>query len=360
MVFNMLHRLSLSQVRRETADAVSLVFDIPKALAGRFAFTPGQYLTLEAEIEGERVRRSYSICSGLDDGEIRVAVKQVEGGRFSTFANRSLIAGCILGVMQPRGRFIVPPTPKSGRVFLAVAAGSGITPVLSIARTVLAREPDSRIVLVCGNRKRQDILFRSQIDKLAEDFAPRLLVRHVLSREPDRAGLLQGRIDGGKLAAILGECATPISAIDHALLCGPPEMVAHLSASLHAAGLAPSNIHAESFHAVAAPVIVSPGALQEADDSTRPIEILLGGRSFVIGARPAETIVDAARRTGIKVPYSCGGGTCGSCVAKVVDGIADTVPDAVLEPWEREAGLVLTCQSRPGPDGVVVDYDAAF
>ncbi|CAI2934752.1 2Fe-2S iron-sulfur cluster-binding protein [Aminobacter niigataensis] len=360
MVANMLHRLTLSQVRRETADAVSLVFDIPKALAGRFVFTPGQYLTLEAEIEGERVRRSYSICSGLDDGEIRVAVKEVEGGRFSSFANRSLTAGGILGVMEPRGRFIVPPARKKGRVFLAVVVGSGITPVLSIARTVLAREPDSQFVLVCGNRKQRDILFRSQIDKLAKDFAPRLLVRHVLSREPDRAGLLQGRIDGGKLAAILGECAVPISAIDHALLCGPPEMVAHLSASLHAAGLAPSKIHAESFHAAAAPVKASPNASQEAEDSSRQIEIRLGGRSFVISARPAETIVDAARRTGVKVPYSCGGGTCGSCVAKIVDGSADTVPDAVLEPWEREAGLVLTCQSRPGTGGVVVDYDAAF
>lgn len=360
MAVDMLHRLTLSQVRRETADAVSLVFDIPKALAGRFAFTPGQYLTLEAEIDGEPVRRSYSICSGLDDGEIRVAVKRIEGGRFSTFANRGLEAGSILGVAQPRGRFIVPPARKNDRVFLAVVVGSGITPVLSIARTVLAREPHSQFVLVCGNRRKQDILFRSQIDKLAEDFAPRLAVRHVLSREPVGAGLLEGRIDGGKLAAVLGECAMPISAIDHALLCGPPEMVSHLSAALHVAGLSPGSIHAESFHAVVAPVSASPGRAQEADEPPRQIEIRLDGRSFVIDARPAETIVDAARRSGIKVPYSCGGGTCGSCVAKLVDGFADTISQAALEPWEREAGFVLTCQSRPGPDGVVVDYDSAF
>ncbi len=359
MVVNMLHGLTLSQVRRETADAVSLVFDIPEALAGRFAFTPGQYLTLEAEIDGERVRRSYSICSGLDDGEMRVAVKQVKGGRFSTFANRSLTAGDILGVAEPRGRFIVPTAQKSGRVLLAVAVGSGITPVLSIARTVLAREPDSRLVLVCGNRKQQDILFRNQIDKLAKDFSPRLLVRHVLSREPGGAELFRGRVNGDKLAAILDECAVPGSSIDHALLCGPPEMVTHLGMALQAEGMASGRILTESFHAAAARLELRDD-LAERDLPTRMVEIRLGGRSTTIDVRTSETIVDAARRCGVEVPYACGGGTCCSCVAKVIEGAVNTASDAALEPWEREAGFVLTCQSRPAEDHLVVDYDGVF
>ncbi|RWB93047.1 MULTISPECIES: 2Fe-2S iron-sulfur cluster-binding protein [unclassified Mesorhizobium] len=355
----MLHRLTVSEIRRETPDAVSIVFDIPQGLKARFVFQPGQYLTLEAEVNGERVRRAYSICSGVDDGEIRVAVKEIDGGRFSSFVNRLLQAGNVIGVMEPRGRFVLPPAPKAGRIVLAAVAGSGITPVLSIASTVLARESHSRLLLVCGNKRRQDILFRTQIAKLEQDFSPRLLVRHILSREHGGPGFGQGRIDGDTLTSILGELNMPMSVIDRALLCGPPEMVANLSAAFQRQGLASDKILAEFFRPAAArsePRDILP----EADTSTRHVEIRLGGRSIVIDARPGETVVDAARRSGLAVPYSCGRGTCCSCVARVVEGDVETESDAALEEWEREAGFVLTCQSRPAGDRLVVDYDAAF
>ncbi|WP_292243029.1 2Fe-2S iron-sulfur cluster-binding protein [Mesorhizobium sp.] len=354
----MLHQLTVSQVRRQTPDAVSIVFDIPQGLAARFAFTPGQYLTLEAEIGGERVRRAYSICSGLDEGEIRVAVKEIEGGRFSSFANRCLQAGDVLGVMEPRGRFVLPPAPKEGRIVLAAVAGSGITPVLSIASTVLAREPHSRLLLVCGNKRRQDMLFRTQIAKLEQDFSPRLLVRRLLSRENGGPGFGQGRVDGDTLTSILGELDMPVSMVDHALLCGPAEMVANLSAALQRQGLDSGKILAESFRSAAAAKSEPQDILPDA--STRHVEIRLGGRSTIIDARPGETVVDAARRSGLEVPYSCGGGTCCSCVARIIEGGVETQSDAALEAWERDAGFVLTCQSRPAGDRLVVDYDAAF
>ncbi|MER9877258.1 2Fe-2S iron-sulfur cluster-binding protein [Mesorhizobium sp. M0195] len=353
----MLHQLTVSQIRRETPDAVSIVFDIPRGLAARFAFKPGQYLTLQAEVSGEYVRRCYSICSGLDEGEIRVAVKEIEGGRFSSFINRCLQAGDALGVMEPRGRFFLPPPPRTGRIVLAAVAGSGITPVLSIASTVLAREPDSRLLLVYGNKRRQDILFRTQIAKLEREFSPRLLVRYLLSRENGGQGFRQGRVDDNTLATILNELDMPVAVVDSALLCGPPEMAANLSAALQRQGLAPDKILDESFGPAAArsePRDIFPNA------STTHLEIRLGGRSIVIDARPGETVVDAARRTGLEVPYSCGGGTCCSCIARIIEGAVETQSGAALEAWERDAGFVLTCQSRPAGDRLVVDYDAAF
>ncbi|MER9972191.1 2Fe-2S iron-sulfur cluster-binding protein [Mesorhizobium sp. M0060] len=327
-----------------------MVVDIPQGLAPRFAFKPGQYLTLQAEIGGERVRRAYSICSGLDDGEIRLAVKEIKSGRFSCFVNRWLQAGDVLGVMEPRGRFVLPPTPKRGHVLLAVVVGSGITPVLSIAKTVLAREQRSRLVLVCGNKRQQDILFRTHIAELEQDFSPSLLVRHLLSRENGGPGFGQGRIDGDALTSILRELDMSVSGVDHALLCGPPEMVANLSATLQRQGLALDKVLAESFRPAAASR--SQHILPHA--STRPIEIKLGGRNTVIDARPGETIADAARRSGLEIPYSCGGGTCCSCVARIIEGGVETQSDAALEASERGAGFVLTCQSRPAGDRLVV------
>ncbi|WP_287306908.1 2Fe-2S iron-sulfur cluster-binding protein [Mesorhizobium sp.] len=350
----MLHRLTVSEIRRETPDAVSIVFDIPQGLKPRFIFRPGQYLTLEAELNGERVRRAYSICSGVDDGEMRVAVKEIDGGRFSSFVNRCLQAGDVIGVMEPKGRFVLPPAPRAGRIVLAAVAGSGITPVLSIASTVLAREPHSRLLLVCGNKRRQDILFRTKIAKLEQDLSPRLLVRHFLSRENGGPGFRQGRVDGDTLTSFLGELNMPVAAVDHALLCGPPEMVTNLGGALQRHGLACDKMLTESFAAASRP---GPrDILPEPDTSTRHVEIRLGGRSIVIYARPGETVVDAACRTGVEVPFSCGAGTCCSCVARIIEGEVET-ESAALEAWEREAGFVLTCQSRPTGDRLIVDYD---
>ncbi|MER9895509.1 2Fe-2S iron-sulfur cluster-binding protein [Mesorhizobium sp. M0119] len=355
----MLHQLTVSQIRRETANAVSLVFDIPQGLAARFAFTPGQYLTLEAAIHGEQLRRPYSICSGLDDHEIRVAVKEVAGGRFSSFINRDLKVGDVLGVMEPKGRFGLAPVPESGRIILAVVAGSGVTPIFSIARTVLAREPRSQFLLVCANRRREDIIFGAEIERLKQFYSPRLIVHHVFSREYSELEQFRGRVDGEMLAAILKEAGVPGSVINDALLCGPPEMMVQLSAALQAMGVAPTRILTEVF-SVAAAKLEPCDLWPEGDAVTRQVEIRLGGRGTSIDVRPGETIVGAARRSGVEVPYSCGGGTCCSCVAKIVAGSVEAPPASALEPWEREAGFVLTCQSRPASDRLVVDYDAAF
>ncbi|RWD51772.1 MAG: 2Fe-2S iron-sulfur cluster binding domain-containing protein [Mesorhizobium sp.] len=356
----MFHQLTVSQIRRETANAVSLVFDIPQALALRFAFTPGQYLTLEATIHGERLRRPYSICSGLDDGEIRVAVKEVAGGRFSSFINRTLQLGDVLGVMEPKGRFGVASVPKSGRIILGVVAGSGITPIFSIARTVLAREPHSQFLLVCGNRQRKDVILGAQIERLRRVYSPRLIVHHVFSREYSELEKFRGRIDGYKLAAILNDAGVPASIIDHALLCGPPDMMVQQSAALQTMGLAPDRILAETFSVAADTKLETNDLSPEENATTRRVDIRLGGRSTSIDVRSGETIANAARRSGVDVPYSCGAGTCCSCVAKIVAGSVEAAPATTLETWEREAGLVLTCQSRPTSDGLVVDYDAAF
>jgi len=364
------HRLTVKDVRRETPDAVSIAFEVPDDLAGRFAFRHGQYLTLEAEIGGERLRRSYSICSGLDDGEIRVAVKKVDGGRFSAFANEALKAGATIDVMVPMGRFTVPLDPEAERTYLAVAAGSGITPVLSIVKTVLAREPKSECVLVYGNRTQGDILFREALDDLKDRFLSRLSVHHVLSREHGDVELLNGRIDGDKIAAIAGR-AVGIGEIDHAFLCGPWGLVDDVRRRLTAEGLAPERIHAELFTpadgAPATRTTVAAGGAARAEVATAgtvpsaagaAAEIVLNGRRTPVAVAAGETIVEAAQRAGLDVPYSCKGGMCCTCRAKVVEGAVDMAVNYSLEPWELAAGFVLTCQSRPVGGKVVVDYDA--
>lgn len=365
------HRLTVKDVRRETPDAVSIAFDVPAELSERFSFRQGQYLTLEAEVGGERVRRSYSICSGLDDGEIRVAVKKVDGGRFSAFANEALKAGETIDVMVPMGRFTVALDPEAERTYLAVAAGSGITPVLSIAKTVLARETKSRLILVYGNRTQGDILFREALEDLKDRFLARLSVHHVLSREHGDVDLLNGRIDGDKIAAIAGR-AVGIGEIDHVFLCGPWGLVDDVRRRLTAEGLAPERIHAELFTPAdgapatrttvaaggAASRTEAPAGADAAASRGAAAEIVLNGRRTPVAVAAGETIVDAARRAGLDVPYSCKGGMCCTCRAKVVEGAVDMAVNYSLEPWELEAGFVLTCQSRPVGGKVVVDYDA--
>jgi ring-1,2-phenylacetyl-CoA epoxidase subunit PaaE len=355
------HTLTVREVRRETPEAVSIAFDVPPALRDEYRFAPGQHVTLRARIGGEECRRSYSICSGLDDGELRVAVKTVAGGRFSTFANRELRPGDPLDVMTPTGRFTVPLDPAAARTYLAVAAGSGITPILSITRSVLAREPGSRVVLLYGNRTTGSILFKGELEDLKDRHLDRLTVLHVLSRETQDVPLLSGRIDAGKLDTVL-ERVLPAASIDHAFLCGPYGLIEAAGTALEAHGLPPERVHVELFTPAddaRRPAGALAGTRPTGTDPTAEAELVLGGRRHLLGLLPGETIVEAAHRAGIEAPYSCKGGMCCTCRARLVEGEVRMATNYSLEPWELAAGFVLTCQSRAVSGRVVVDYDAA-
>src|SRR6201747_2966806 len=240
------HRLAVNDLRREAADAVSMTFAIPSDLAGDYSFVPGQYLTLRTTMDGEEVRRSYSICSGPDDGELRIAVKKVDGGAFSNWAADELKAGDEIDVMTPTGRFGVAHAPDEQRVFVGFAAGSGITPILSIVKGVLARETNSRFFLFYGNRTTEGILFREALEELKDRFIERLSVFHVISGEEQDIPILHGRLDGEKVRVLLRSLA-PASSVDHVFICGPTGLSEDIEATCREIGIAEDRIHVERF-----------------------------------------------------------------------------------------------------------------
>ncbi|WP_449234174.1 1,2-phenylacetyl-CoA epoxidase subunit PaaE [Azospirillum doebereinerae] len=355
------HPLTIRECRRETADTVSILFDVPPDLAERYRFLQGQHLTLRTAIGGEEVRRSYSICSGVDEGELRVAVKRVEGGLFSTHANQALAPGAVVDVMTPMGRFHTPLDPAAAKTYAAFAAGSGITPILSILKSVLVREPLSRFLLVYGNRSVSSIIFREELEDLKNRYMGRLSVHHVLSREPEEAGLLSGRIG----AALVRElCAGPLNpgTLDAVFLCGPQPMVEEVRDALEASGTPPDRIHLELFGTVGSQRPAPPDQAitggTPADAATVAV-IQDGQRKEFALAYDGESILDAAHRHGADLPYSCKSGVCCTCRAKLREGKVAMAENYSLEPWEVEAGYVLTCQSRPLTERVVIDFDAA-
>jgi len=348
------HTLTVSDVRRETADAVSLAFVVPEGLRKAYRYTPGQYLTLRATIDGEDVRRSYSICSGLDDGELRVVVKRLAGGAFSNWVNEHLRAGDTLSVMTPDGRFGVPVEAGSARTLVAFAAGSGITPVMAILKTVLRREA-GRFFLFYGNRSVADIIFREQLEDLKDRHIARLSVFHVLSREQQDIAMLNGHLDAEKVKVLM-RSVVPVAGLDQAFVCGPQPMIEGLAAVLPELGMARERVHVERFTPGVGgrprPIIVAsmvpPKAIATA---------ISEGARFDFPVAEGEAIIDAAIRAGRSLPYSCKGGMCCTCRAKLVEGRVEMAVNYSLEPWEMQAGYVLTCQSRPLTERVVVDYD---
>src|SRR3989441_10814840 len=240
------HRIAISDLRRESADAVSLTFAIPEALADDYRFAPGQYLTLRTTMDGEEVRRSYSICSGLDEGELRIAVKKVDGGAFSNWAADDLKNGDELDVMTPTGRFGIAHAPDTARVYVGFAAGSGITPILSIVKGVLAREPNSRFFLFYGNRSTGGMLFRETLEELKDRFLQRLSVFHVISGEEQDIPILHGRLDGEKVRVLL-RSLVPAASVDHVFICGPMGMSQDIEATCREIGIAEERIHVERF-----------------------------------------------------------------------------------------------------------------
>jgi ring-1,2-phenylacetyl-CoA epoxidase subunit PaaE len=348
------HPLSLAAVRPETADAVTLRFAVPAALRDAYRFTPGQYLTLRTTLDGAEVRRSYSICSTPDEPDLRVAVKRVEGGLFSTWACRSLRAGDVLDVMTPDGRFGLPPA-TGPRVVAAFAAGSGITPILSILSHGLAAEPDSRFFLFYGNRSTASIMFRGALEDLKDRYLARLSVFHVLSREQQDVPALNGRLDPASLGILL-RGLLPARLIDQALVCGPQPMIEGLGTALGDLGVPPARVHVERF-TPAAGGRPRPPEVAAAAPPAAVVTVICEGSRTDLPVAAGETIIDAATRAGRALPWSCRGGMCCTCRAKVLEGRVEMAVNYSLEPWETAAGFVLTCQSRPVTDRVVVDYD---
>jgi ring-1,2-phenylacetyl-CoA epoxidase subunit PaaE len=357
------HALTVTEVRRETQDAVSVALAVPPELREAFRFTPGQYLTLRRVFDGEEVRRSYSVCSGLDDGELRVGIKCVPGGRFSAWACEALRPGDAVEAMPPEGRFGLQPDPAAApRTVLGIACGSGITPILSIARSLLSREPRSRVVLLYGNRGAPDIMFREALEDLKDRHLDRLTVVHVLSREKHELAALHGRLDRGRIAALLPGLVRP-GEIGAAFLCGPSGMAEAATEALVSLGVMPERIHVERFTPAGGPAApVAPRPAAEAPAGAAPaamLEIVVEGVTRAVPMLEGETVLEAGLRAGLDLPWSCRGGMCCTCRAKVAEGEVAMDVNYSLQPWETEAGFVLTCQSRPKTPTVAVDYDAA-
>ena len=345
------HTLSIADVRRETEDAISLAFAIPDALRPAFTVQPGQYLTLRAYIGEEDTRRSYSICSGLDDPALRVAIKRVPEGRFSSWAHEALQAGHTLDVMPPAGRFIIPlGTPRS---YLAVAAGSGITPILSLTKSILAREPGSRVTLLYGSRSTAQILFRDALEDLKSRHMTRLSLHHVLSREQTDIPILHGRLDGTRVLAL-----TRGERPDLALLCGPGALIASVTAALTDSGMDPAAILSERFTPDGEPTVRIPRPAPPPGAAPYATAVIVAdGVRTEVPVLEGEPILDAALRAGLDLPYSCRAGMCSTCRARITEGTAPMAVNYGLEPWETDAGYVLTCQAHPAPGRIVADYD---
>jgi ring-1,2-phenylacetyl-CoA epoxidase subunit PaaE len=353
------HTLTVAEMRPETSDAVSIVFTVPADLAADYAFAPGQYLTLRRTIDGEDMRRSYSICAGPDDGELRIAVKRVPGGPFSTWATTELQAGEAVEVMTPTGRFGASAT--GGLVHAGFAAGSGITPILSILRGVMARHDDSRFFLFYGNRTSNDMLFREALEELKDRYLGRLSVFHVLSQEQQDVPVLTGRLDPARVRLLLTHIV-PASMVDHAFVCGPEGMSEGVAATLRDLGLPDERIHVERFVSALSgrPAARRPVAPTPAGEAPHCIAtVILDGKRTDVPVAEGEAVLDAALRAGLDLPYACKGGMCCTCRARLVEGAATMAVNYSLEKWEMDAGFVLTCQSHPTTPRVVLDYDQA-
>ncbi|MFY7708379.1 MAG: 1,2-phenylacetyl-CoA epoxidase subunit PaaE [Flavobacteriales bacterium] len=353
------HELKVKDVRRETVDCVSVAFDIPVELQENYQFKAGQYLTLRETINDEDIRRSYSICSGVNDGELRVAIKKVDGGVFSTWANESLKVGDIMQVMTPMGAFTPElNTGKKKRYFL-VAAGSGITPVLSIAKTVLTTEPQSEVTLLYGNRWFNTIIFRDELEDMKDRFLGRFRVFHILSGEPNEIQLFHGRIDGERCEGF-GKHFIDLAATDEAFICGPEPMIRSVSEYLKSIGLDEEKIHFELF--------ASPGQIKPREEVAKA-EVVDKGQlckvSVVYDGQQVDfdmpmngmPVLDAAQRHGLDIPFSCKGGMCCTCRAHVDEGSVEMIVNYALEPGEVENGFVLTCQAKPTSERVVINFD---
>ena len=348
------HSLRIADVRHETEDTVSIAFAIPATLQADYAFQAGQYLTLKAQIDGEDVRRSYSLCSAPHENEWRVAIKQVEGGKFSSFANAHLAAGQDMEVMTPTGNFCVSPESANQDSYVLFAAGSGITPILSIAKTVLKEEANSSVHLFFGNKGFGSIIFREEIEALKNKYMDRFRVVHILSRENLGNDIQKGRITAEKCDALY----TAFLKNEHikgVYTCGPEEMILGVKESMSRNGVSEKSIHFELFGTSTAKKTTPAANSPEVDAN---ITIILDGDSIDISLiSSGESILDAAQKAGADLPFACKGGVCCTCKAKILEGTAVMDVNYALEKDEVEAGYILTCQAHPTSEKLIVSFD---
>ena len=355
------HPLRIREVCPETADAITVTFEVPPALRDAYRFTQGQYLTLRAAVAGEELRRSYSICVGVGDYEresrLQVAIKRVHGGRFSNWANERLRAGESIDVMTPDGRFFTPIDPSARRHYLGFAGGSGITPMLSLVSTILAGEPGSRFTLIYGNRTVASIMFIEALEALKNRYLERLRLVHVISDEPQEIALFSGLLDEARCRALV-DALMPAGTIDHAFICGPEPMMAAADAALAAAGVSAANVSIERF-GVPAPSGAPRKPLDAGEAGARAdVTIVIDGKARSLRVPfDGAAILDAGIAAGANLPYACKAGVCCTCRARVLEGEVRMDRNSSLEPWELERGFVLTCQSHPVSERVVVSYD---
>ncbi|MEM9533350.1 MAG: 1,2-phenylacetyl-CoA epoxidase subunit PaaE [Pseudomonadota bacterium] len=352
------HELTVAGVHRDTAESVRVTFELPEELADTFAFIQGQHLTLRKQMNGEELRRNYSLCTPVE-GDLTIAIREVQDGRFSSWANSELKAGDTLDVMAPQGRFFTELKADQKKRYLALAAGSGITPIASIIATALETEPASHFTLVYGNRRTNTIMLRPQLEHLKNRYLDRFHVIHLLSREAREAEILNGRVTPEKLAE-LGEHLVNFDTFDEAYLCGPQAMI--LSAKDWLAeytALDAKQIHLELFGTEVQSTAVHADSGKD-QGPVRKVSIIADRRRTEIEV-PADgvPILDAALAAGADLPFACKGGVCCTCRAKVVEGEVRMDVNYALDPEEVEQGFILTCQSHPTTDHVVVDFDHA-
>ena len=357
------HPLRVRAVEPDTEEAVIVSFEVPEDLRAVFGFTQGQYLTLRKDIEGQDLRRSYSICAGVDDGELRVGVRRVRGGRFSNWLAENLRAGDTIDVMPPQGRFFVPIDAGAARNYLCVAGGSGITPVLSIMKTVLAREPHSQFTLIYGNRKLQSTMFKEELEDLKNRYVTRVSLHHVFSEERVDSPLNQGVLDRAKLGEFLRHLIAA-DRIDHAFICGPFMMNDEAEAALLAAGVAGERIHVERF-GVPIPADTGMGVQAAPVQSPAPgdaadcrVTVVRDGVTHQLDYHEADiNLLDACAGAGLDVPYSCKSGVCGTCRAHLDSGEVRMTRNYALEKRDLDAGFILTCQAHPTTPEVRISFD---
>ena len=352
------HPLPIAEIEPLTDDSIAVTFDVPDELREDYAFTQGQHITIRTELAGDDVRRNYSICSPVSSSVLRIAVKRLPGGAFSEHALAKLRAGDVLDVMTPSGRFFTELDPVHEKHYVCVAAGSGITPVLSIVATTLEVEPRARVTLIYTNRTHKSVMFLEEVEDLKDRYRERFHLIHVLSREPQTAELFSGRLDTDRMARMLDSIVPP-DTVDEWFLCGPFEMVTSLRKLLVSEGVEKKAIHAEVFHVETSPPVRRTVLSPDADATGADVTITLDGRqsSFKLSA-DGPAVLDAALALRADAPFACKGGVCGTCRAKVLEGSVEMDTNWALEPEEIERGYVLTCQSHPTSDKLVLDYDA--
>ena len=345
----------MASVQALTRDSVAITFAVPEPLRDSFAFVQGQYLSLRAVIDGHEVRRSYSICSAVQDKRLRVAIKKVAGGVFSQWAVDHLLPGSSIEVIPPQGHFHMPLAPELARHVVSFAAGSGITPMLAIIKTMLIAEPLLRITLVYGNRSSSAVMFKEELEDLKDTFLSRLNLVWVMSRETQDIELFNGRIDYDKTTELLS-CWIDPDGIDAAFICGPHEMMLAVTQALQDKGVDKSCIKAELFGSPlsARPLVVSV-AVQ--GDEQCEVEVTLDGARRTFTMAKNQSLVDGGLKAGLDMPYACKGGVCSTCRAQVLTGEVDMDNNFALEDYEIARGFVLCCQSFPVSDKLVINFD---